>query len=257
MNKILVICEGEKTEPQILEKISNLYNRSGSSIYKLNIEIFSYNTNIYNFYKETKKLIKEFEDIDSVDTIDLLKCIIKEKGTEKDQDLLKQKFSSIYLIFDFDFQDKQNQFEEKTKILMEMSEYFYEDTERGLLLINYPMIEAIKHYSLPILSIENLKVYTDNQNYKKYIHNYNNTNIMKYSKHDIESLITLNIIRVSLMLSIKEYCKFYNDELRDILSLQLKNINNIVPIASILFILPIYFGEEFYKTLPKLNLITK
>lgn len=72
--KILVIVEGKKTDFRLMQRLFNIYNISD------NQEIVSYNTNIYNLYKE----MFENSDPSSYDLLQLLKE--KETDNEKRKD---------------------------------------------------------------------------------------------------------------------------------------------------------------------------
>lgn len=253
-NKILIICEGDKTEPFILNHIKELYNRSGNGS-KFNMNFITYKTNIYNFYNELMLLENEFGIDGTVDTIEFLHIMIKKRGSEEDKKILNEKFESIYFIFDLDIHDTHNTLEQKINKIKELTKYFNEDTERGLLIINFPMVEAIKHFNEPKLSNYNYNIkVSDLSNYKKFIHEFNDLNIKNLLKEDVESLIALNLIRANNALHNKiNYIKFNGNELFEFYYNQLENYDNLSPVASLLFILPIYFGEEFYKTLPKID----
>ena len=52
-------------------------------------------------------------------------------------------FESIYLFFDYDFY--KGDLDKKNDEVLELLEYFNEETENGKLFISYPMIESIQY----------------------------------------------------------------------------------------------------------------
>ena len=128
MSKILMLVEGAKTDVRLMEKLLDIYGISD------NHELISYNTNIYELYREM------FEDGDP-DSIDLLQ-LLKEREPDADKKkIFDERYSDILLIFDLDPQDH---LYADYKII-EMAEYFKESSDMGKLYINYPMVEAFYH----------------------------------------------------------------------------------------------------------------
>lgn len=152
--KILVIVEGKKTDFRLMQRLFNIYNISD------NHEIVSYNTNIYNLYKE----MFENSDPSSYDLLQLL----KEKETDNEKKKrLDDNYSDIILIFDFDPQDT---LFTSDKIL-KMLDYFKESSDMGKLYINYPMVESFYHMkTIPDPNFLNLVITSDKiKNYKKIV----------------------------------------------------------------------------------------
>lgn len=92
-------------------------------------DICSYGTTIYELYDELKK-------DDMLSTVGLL--VQKGKIELQPDILIKQAFSQIYLIFDFD----PNYQKYDDKIIRECLSFFNDETENGKLYINYPMFES-------------------------------------------------------------------------------------------------------------------
>lgn len=131
-NKILLLVEGAKTEPQLFKRIYELYGVD-------NIEIVSFCTNIYALYDDLKKEYSQSKDEEiPFDIIDIPLFLGKKLG-ENYQDL---KFVEILLIFDFDPQDHRY-CENKIKIMIEN---FNDAQGIGLLYLNYPMLESFKDF---------------------------------------------------------------------------------------------------------------
>lgn len=121
MKKILFIVEGEETEKQILENLNN------TILKEVEQKIIPYKTNIYDIYE---KLIED-EDFNIVEIL----------NDKIDENLDPETFPYIYLIFDYDGHDSRAA-DDKIRTMIE---YFNNETEKGKLYINYPMVEGIKH----------------------------------------------------------------------------------------------------------------
>ncbi len=123
--KVLFIVEGEKDEPKLIRTINDALHFTG------NIEIYSYKTSIHELYEELS-----FDD-------DLeLPLVLRAKATDRlSKELLSNDFTAIYLIFDFE--PHYPKFDIYN--LIKMQKFFNSSLDRGLLLINYPMLESFKH----------------------------------------------------------------------------------------------------------------
>lgn len=157
MDKILFICEGEKTEKQFCNFIIDKYFIQ----HKKQKEFVAFKTNIYGLYDEISK-----------DTgLDIIELIRERAKKKKDmynyKKILDGGFSEIYLIFDFDFQAPQF---DSCK-LNKMIDFFNNETEQGKLYINYPMIESFKHFkSIPDNDYNKYKIKKEDcLKYKEYI----------------------------------------------------------------------------------------
>ena len=91
-SKILVLVEGQKTDPKLMKHLLEVYGIDQSH------EIVSYNTNIYTLYNEM------FQDGDP-DSLDILQILKEHEKDDTIRKLLNQRFSDILLIFDLDPQD--------------------------------------------------------------------------------------------------------------------------------------------------------
>ena len=129
-DKILLLVEGQD-ERIYFERVQKAYFPPDS------FEILVFRCNIYVLYKII---------MDHGGQIDLLGALLYGKSiSEEDKEKIKGKsFSWQYLIFDFDFQDIQHEEGRKKEMLGKMSALFNNETEFGLLLINYPMFEALR-----------------------------------------------------------------------------------------------------------------
>lgn len=123
--KVLFIVEGEKDEPKLIETINKSLYFDGK------IEIYSYKTSIHQLYKE----LYLDDDLE-------LPLLLKEKETDKSlKEMLSNDFSAVYLIFDFEPHHKEFNIENLIKLQL----FFNDSLEKGLLLINYPMLESFRH----------------------------------------------------------------------------------------------------------------
>ena len=132
MNKqtyILMIFEGAKTEPNILENIKKYFLNEKKEVVVKAI----FGTTIYSLYQ---KFINFDEFDDDLDTFTLAQTMNSEL-----EYISKDQIAEIYMFFDYDKQAS-NSSDEK---LLKMLKIFNNETEKGKLYISYPMIEAIKH----------------------------------------------------------------------------------------------------------------
>lgn len=127
-NVILLVFEGAKTEPAILESLLRFYlNKPDRTIVKT-----IYGGEIYSL----------FHTLENDPDLDLFLLL---KGRKNNQDTLanisKDDVSEIYLFFDYDAHATAAE-DEKLKAMFKT---FCEETETGKLYISYPMVEAIRH----------------------------------------------------------------------------------------------------------------
>lgn len=126
--RILLVVEGKKQEVSLFRVLFACYRLD------LEYEIFPYGTNIYELYE------RMFAD-GAQDDLTLL-GVLKERAPAEDRWLFDQNYSDMLLVFDYEPQD--NRFSPER--LAEMQRYFNESTDNGKLYVNYPMVEACKHF---------------------------------------------------------------------------------------------------------------
>ncbi len=145
MDKILFICEGEKTEKKFCNLIIDRYFIDN----KKPKEYVAFGANIYSLYDEMSK----DRDLDIIELIREKAKLKKDMATY--EKLTMGGFDEVYLIFDYDFHAPQYSFEK----ILEMAEFFDNETENGKLYINYPMMESFKHFkSIPDEDFNNYKI---------------------------------------------------------------------------------------------------
>ena len=135
---ILFIFEG-KDDKTYFESIKRLFFPAKSDTF-----VCTYNSNIYSLYTKLKAhdALKEMLE---VDTVSVLKEILLEKGDKTLEDIREDEVSEIYLFFDYDFQENSRTLEENNSRLSELLDYFTDETGRGKLYINYPMVESLRY----------------------------------------------------------------------------------------------------------------
>lgn len=202
--KILFIFEGKKTEQYIMQIIKELYFKDDKYIF------VSYCNNIQSLFNELNK-------DDDLDLVGLLKEN-ETKHPELEKKLEKcnwDEFSEIYLFFDYDIKntDKHNKdsLETQNEKIKEMLELFDNETEKGKLYINYPMVESIR-YLKKELPDEDYYTYTINlfigKEFKREVHNlshYKNLDFItskdKNQQSNWKHIIDLNIKKVNYICS--------------------------------------------------------
>ncbi len=250
-NKILLIVEGKKTEPKIFEQIGKVKWNETSGL-----QIVHLGTNIYSLYQTIENLNADFED-DSTSTIEVLKQILKDNNRTDDLAKLDQKYPYIYLLFDFEYQD--NHFENKKEILLKMMNYFSNETDNGLLLINYPMIESFRDYKepLPYVNYKELTVSVElvkDLKYKSLVDKRGTSkNYSKYTLEDFELIFIQNLMKANYVANgkyeIPNYEEFINlVEGKNILDGEYNYVDNkeIAILCTSIFIFIYYFGRNYY-----------
>lgn len=135
---ILFVFEG-KDDKTYFEAIKQLFFPEKSDTFAC-----TYNSNIYSLYTKLKGH-DALNEMLEVDTVSVLKEILLEKGDETLKDIREDEVSEIYLFFDYDFQEDAWTLEENNKKLSELLDYFTDETGKGKLYINYPMVESLRY----------------------------------------------------------------------------------------------------------------
>ena len=131
---ILFVFEGRKREPNLFRAIECLFFRDRQHI------VCSFDNNIYELYRK----LKEFDDSGDIVSILMEKYSGRDDSPFPDN-ARSSDFSEIYLIFDYDFHNKNISLSDMNLQISEMLEMFDNETENGKLYINYPMAEAIRY----------------------------------------------------------------------------------------------------------------
>lgn len=125
--KILFIFEGEKREQKFFSSCQNIIFPAANTVI-----IECYKNDIYELYKS---IVNEEEFADSVNIF----TVLVNQGLLSKEMHTRQDFAEIYLFFDYDPHDDQA-CDEKLKKMLQI---FNDETDQGLLLISYPMVEAL------------------------------------------------------------------------------------------------------------------
>lgn len=170
MNRILFIVEGEHDEITYIDRLFNVCNPLQK------YTIFPYKTNLHNL----AKFMFAGEEID--DSLDIREVLKEHESNPDLKNELSQDFSDIILVFDFEPQQDFPRFE----LIRKMLQYFNNSTENGKLYINYPMMQAYRHFShLPDDSFRDVIVKKEEFNHYKAIVDsisiYKNTSHHSYS----------------------------------------------------------------------------
>jgi hypothetical protein len=137
---ILFVFEGKKREPSFFKTMKLLFFPQKSDFI-----VCSYCNNIYSLYQ--KLTDSEGKDLFTQDLIAVLQQEFEKRTVNPLSNYHRDDFSEIYLFFDYDCQDKSytrpiNTLNEE---LEKMLHFFNDETDQGLLYINYPMIESIRY----------------------------------------------------------------------------------------------------------------
>lgn len=246
----LFIVEGEVSE-------KNLIDRYALTLGFKDVNVICMGINIYDFYRKIKEL-----GIENTTTIDVLREM--KKGNQKDEKTLNSKIPFIYLVFDFDFQDWDRGDADKRKDLLHfMVNTFDDETEFGLLFINYPMLESYRDFSFqqPLDYKTAFIEKNESKKYKTIVNKRGNClDITKYNQDKFNLIIGLNIMKLNYLLkgsfSFPDYSSFINDaKQNNILNYELNSLKHsgkIQVLFTLAFLVISYLGKaqfEYYKTL--------
>lgn len=225
MNKerIAIITEGDVREIEVFESIKNIFFQAE----KVDVISFPAGENIYMLWKQLKK------DSFQTDIIELIREQ-NEKASEIIENYSRDDFSEVYLFFDYDgHQNNLTDEEDAEKVLEQMLHTFNNETENGLLYINYPMVESVRDYNENDCSAQT-KCYLsidELSNYKKLsAGNVYHNNFSKYTIEDWGEIMDCFTRRVSclaqreLVFSYEEYKEIVTS--RFIYDLQLQQLAN-------------------------------
>lgn len=259
-NNILLIVEGAKTEPRLFNKLSEVkWNE------KTKISIIDIKTNIYALYNKMVKYDQDFFE-GATSTIEVLKEILTSDNRYSDLEKLNNTFSDVYLFFDFEYQDKNIPDDKKYDFLLNMQRYFSNETENGLLLINYPMIESYRDYIPPAPSesfynrdIEIFKV--KDKKYKQIVDERGfSYDINKYTLNMFEGLFIQNVMKANYLLnndySLPNYETFINEFVygTSLLDQEFDYIRKNLKISILctcIYVFVSYFGKSYYDSLKR------
>lgn len=131
VEKILLLIEGAHTEFDFFRVMNEKFWKVKG------LEIVPFCCNIYSLYS----LMEDYDfDID----IEKAVCLCGSCSEKEKEIIRRSKFSTKYLVFDLDLHDDSCGVSETLGKVEKMLDYFDNDSDQGLLFLNYPMFEAIK-----------------------------------------------------------------------------------------------------------------
>lgn len=130
--KVLVVLEGEKPEENTLARLQRAFPEELADLSEDLVE-YVYSSHIYGLYNKLK------EDDGFSDVIEVLKELHPEDDAL--QNTNREDISQVYLFFDLDIHKQP--IEKSCDQLIELVQFFDNETENGKLFLSYPMAEAI------------------------------------------------------------------------------------------------------------------
>lgn len=247
--KTLFIFEGAKTEDKLVEKLERNFLGDRHAIKCV------FDAEIYQLYRAIR------DESGLIDIVSLLKERTAENA-EILKDYNRDSFAYIYLFFDYDAHSTLADDEKIT----EMLSFFNDETDKGMLYISYPMVEAIRHYK----DMENFKSltvkckrkncpYTDEcldkgdclkePHYKQIAATDSKpqlSNVNSYTKAVWQELITAHLCKANYLLNDMFTLPTSLISQEDIFSKQLeKHIGHRCPKVAVLSAFPLYVLDYF------------
>ena len=159
----LLIVEGNHEKNELMKLLLKCFPEIDMKL----DDIVIYETNIYMLYQNLEKM---YPDGWYEQDVNLPLLVSKKKGIEPSLDAAN--FTTILLIFDYERHDP-NYSEEK---IVQMQEYFQDETSVGKLYLNYPMVESYQHlYQIPDEGYEERYVAASMTSGAEYKHMVSNT----------------------------------------------------------------------------------
>ncbi|MBR3235608.1 MAG: hypothetical protein IKG11_08330 [Atopobiaceae bacterium] len=131
---ILLVVEGVSDEPKLVQSLFECLVPDADRV------VHPYGTNIHDLIE---KITSEYGgDYEDIEICRVLADMLPADDEKNRQLLLYTKFTDVILMFDFDPQDDRFNLLELRKMLVAFRDST--DTDKGLLLLNYPAVEAVK-----------------------------------------------------------------------------------------------------------------
>jgi hypothetical protein len=244
---ILLVFEGEKTEPAIFDNIKSVFfNNDPDGPQRIIYAVFG--TNIL-------KLWRELNDDPYFETIEKLKDIAINK--DELRNLSRNNVSEIHLFFDFEGHLPEKSLEDYCNAIYAMLKFFDEETDHGRLWLSYPMVEALKHiYSDLTKCFYCIHDIVDNVGYKEKVGKINDfQDTRHYTFPDWRYIIAANA-RKAVCLINRRYSPLTDGDIPPILdqlcifTAQKERFillnSNVVVLSAFPFFLLHYFGGKLY-----------
>ena len=132
-HNVLLVVEGEKEEPRLVGSLFATFNPDADW------EVYPYRTVVHDLIE---KIESDYDgDYENIEICKVLADMCP-NDPEALHTLLDTTFTDVILLFDFDPQDDRFNPEAFRKMMRTFNDSG--DTDRGLLLINYPSVESVK-----------------------------------------------------------------------------------------------------------------
>lgn len=142
----------------------------------------------------------------------------------------KTYFSAIYLIFDFD--PHYQKYSDKT--ILNILNFFSNETENGKLYINYPMVEAFYHLSsLPDYTYNNKRIpypFLSGKEYKRLVNKEMAFAKNKLTDSILELIVFQNYLKAQFITN--NFIGEINHKLLLLIQIEMKNTNNEIYVIS-------------------------
>jgi hypothetical protein len=177
--KVLFIVEGHNDEPDLIKQLYSECFSGENDTY----DFYVFDTNIH----QLAPLLVEDGTVD--EDLDLLLVLKSETNDPDERALLSQKYSDVYLIFDFDPQQR----DADLQLIHILLSYFTDSTNMGKLFINYPMMQSYKHLTaLPDVGFVGRCVdHADVLHYKELVDSQALPELKQTKKYTFETFISL------------------------------------------------------------------
>ena len=205
---VLLIVEGAKREPQLMERLFESFGLAD------NHQFVRVKINVHDFLN---KLFQEYGcDFEAVD----LKPFVAELLSDKDDvaQLLESSFTDTLLIFDLDPQDNRLDF----KRLELMQDYYCDSTDMGQLYLSYPSVEAYRDFDpLKYCSLDDALVPSDvifgQRSYKDWVARRGDSlaDIGRIDGYTFACIIAVHALR-SLLLTSEQATQNANESVADL-----------------------------------------
>jgi len=133
LHNTLLVVEGESAEPKLVQILFDKFVPDAMHV------VYPYRANIHDLIEKINR--EYYGDYESIEICRVLAEMLPEDDDWHDR-LLYTRFTDVILMFDFDPQDDRFDKEELRRMLEACCDST--DTDKGLLLINYPAVEAVK-----------------------------------------------------------------------------------------------------------------
>jgi hypothetical protein len=239
---ILLVFEGERTEPQISKSLEKHYfSKTQQTIIRA-----TFKADIYQLFKQIK-------DDSYLDLVELL----REKNDKALDGISRTDVAQVFLFFDYDGHATQA----SDEAINAMLAYFTNETDNGKLYISYPMVEALKHIQTGVdfkdtvfnATETGYKTLVDRET--RYLH------IKKFTVDDWNKIILENLKKANFIVNSEcefpSYAQLASINQAPIFNAQLKKYiepnGNVAVLSAFPFFVIEYFGEAGLTKLSQWN----